>query len=30
MGRRFCSQPCSVQYYYGETDDDENDGPADD
>ena len=25
MGRRFCSQHCSVQYYYGETDDDEND-----
>jgi len=25
MGRRFCSQPCSVQFYYGEMDDDEDD-----
>ena len=30
MGRRFCSQPCSVQYYYGEFDDDEDDVPAGD
>jgi hypothetical protein len=29
MGRRFCSQPCSVQYYYGEIDDDEDDLTAD-
>jgi len=30
MGRRFCSQPCSVQFYYGEIDDDENDLTTDD
>ena len=24
MGRRFCSQPCSVQFYYGDTDDEDN------
>ncbi len=30
MGRRFCSQHCSVQFYSGETDDDENDLAADD
>jgi len=23
MGRRFCSQPCSVQFYYGEADDED-------
>ena len=30
MGRRFCSQPCSVQFYYGEIDDDEDNLDADD
>ena len=30
MGRRFCSQNCSVQFYYGEIDDDEDDLTADD
>jgi len=30
MGRRFCSQNCSIQYYYGEIDDDENDAEAGD
>ncbi len=25
MGRRFCSQKCSQQFYYGEMDDDEDD-----
>ena len=29
MGRRFCSQPCSVQFYYGDTDD-EDSPPTDD
>jgi hypothetical protein len=27
-GRRFCSQHCSVQFYYGDIDDDEDDLPA--
>jgi hypothetical protein len=29
MGRRFCAQACSVQFYYGDTDDEDN-LPADD
>ena len=28
MGRRFCGQRCSVQFYYGEMDDDEDDSAA--
>ena len=30
MGRRFCTQKCSHQYFYGEMDDDEDDLGADD